>query len=173
MSIGRLVLRAVVGPLFIGHGTQKLFGWFGGPGLDGAAAMMESLELRPGKVNAALAGVGETAGGAMVALGLATPLASAGLTGVMTTAITKVHLPHGPWAANGGWEYPAVVIGALTALAETGPGDLSLDHALGIERSGSEWALAALATGVGAAFLAIAVGRLGKPSGAAAPDAER
>ncbi len=53
---------------------------------------------------------------------------------------------NGPWAANGGWEYNAVLIGAVTALAETGPGDLSLDHALGTERSGPEWALASLAT---------------------------
>jgi putative oxidoreductase len=164
MSVGRLVSRTVIGGLFIGHGTQKLFGWFGGPGLAGTAAMMESLELRPGKVHAVLGGVTETAGGSLLAMGLATPLASAALTGVMTTAIHKVHLPNGPWAANGGWEYNAVMIGAVTALAETGPGELSLDHVLGTERSGPEWALAALAAGVGTAFLTMAVGRLGKPS---------
>jgi putative oxidoreductase len=164
MSVGRLVSRIVIGGLFIGHGTQKLFGWFGGPGPEGTAAMMESLGLRPGKVHAVLAGATETGAGSLLVVGFATPLASAALTGVMTTAITKVHLPHGPWAANGGWEYPAVMIGALTTLAETGPGELSLDHVLGTERSGPACALGALATGVGTAALTMAVGRRGKPS---------
>src|SRR5918912_51675 len=116
MSMGRLVARTVIGGLFIGHGTQKLFGWFGGPGRAGTEAMMESIEMRPAKVHAVLAGTTETIGGSLLAAGLATPLASAALTGVMTTAIKKVHLPNGPWATNGGWEYNAVLIGALTAL---------------------------------------------------------
>ncbi|WP_138759769.1 DoxX family protein [Modestobacter altitudinis] len=163
MSIGRLAARALIGGLFIGHGTQKLFGWFGGPGRAGTAGMMEALEMRPAKVHAVVAGTTETAGGALLAAGLATPLASAALTGVMTTAIRKVHLPNGPWAANGGWEYNAVLIGALTALTETGPGDLSLDRALGIERTGPAWALGALATGVGTAFATMALGCRGKP----------
>ncbi len=77
----------------------------------------------------------------------------------MTTAIRKVHLPNGPWAVKGGWEYNAVLIAAVTALVETGPGPLSLDHYLGIERTGSRWALAALATGVGTAFVTMAAGR--------------
>lgn len=163
MSVGRLGARILIGGLFIGHGTQKLFGWFGGPGRAGTEAMMESLEMRPAKVHALAAGVTETVGGSLLITGLATPLASAALTGVMTTAIKKVHLPNGPWAANGGWEYNAVLIGAVTALAETGPGDLSLDHALGTERSGPGWALASLATGIGTAALTMAVGRRSKP----------
>lgn len=161
MGIARLGARALIGGLFIGHGTQKLFGWFDGPGRAGTEAMMESIEMRPGKVHAVLAGVTETVGGSLLAAGLATPLASAALTGVMTTAITKVHLPNGPWASKGGWEYNAVLIGALTALTETGPGKLSLDHLLGIERSGTRWALAALGTGVATAFLTMALGRRG------------
>lgn len=163
MSIGRLAARTLIGGLFIGHGTQKLFGWFGGPGRAGTEAMMESIEMRPAKVHAVLAGTTETIGGCLLAAGVATPVASAALTGVMTTAIRKVHLPNGPWAANGGWEYNAVLIAAVTALTETGPGDLSLDRALGIERSGPAWALAALATGVGTAFATMALGRRGKP----------
>ena len=163
MSIGRLAARGLIGGLFIAHGTQKLFGWFGGPGRAGTEAMMEAIEMRPAKVQAVAAGVTETAGGALLAAGLATPLASAALTGVMTTAIRKVHLPNGPWAASGGWEYNAVLIGALTALTETGPGDLSLDRALGIERTGPAWALGALAAGVGAAFATMELGRRGKP----------
>jgi putative oxidoreductase len=164
MSIGRLAARAVIGGLFIGHGTQKLFGWFGGPGRSGTEAMMESLQLRPAKVHAALAGVTETACGGMLVAGLGTPYAAAGLTGVMATAIHKVHLPNGPWAANGGWEYNAVLIAAVTALAETGPGPLSLDHYLGREHSGARWALFALATGVGTAFLTMAAGQQGAPT---------
>jgi putative oxidoreductase len=169
MSVGRLLVRTVIGGLFIGHGTQKLFGWFGGPGRAGTAAMMESIEMRPAKVHAVLAGTTESVGGGLLAVGLATPLASAALTGVMTTAIRKVHLPNGPWAANGGWEYNAVLIAAVTALADTGPGDLSLDHLLGTERSGPLWALAALGTGVGTAFLTMALGRRGRPTAVAGP----
>lgn len=166
MSVGRLGARILIGGLFIGHGTQKLFGWFGGPGRAGTEGMMESLQMRPAKVHALAAGVTETVGGTLLAAGLATPLASAALTGVMTTAIAKVHAANGPWAANGGWEYNAALIGSLTALAETGPGDLSLDHALGTERSGATWALASLAAGVGSAFLTMAAGRRGRPTAA-------
>lgn len=122
MSVGRLAGRAVIGGLFIGHGGEKLFGWFGGPGRAGTEGMMESLQMRPAKVHALAAGISETAGGALLVTGLATPLAAATLTGVMTTAIRKVHAPNGPWATNGGWEYNAVLIAAVTALAETGAG---------------------------------------------------
>ncbi|MCW2715652.1 MAG: DoxX family protein, partial [Frankiales bacterium] len=146
MSAGRLAARALIGGLFVGHGTQKLFGWFGGPGRAGTEGMMESLQMRPPKVHALASGVTEAGAGALLAVGLATPAAAAALTGVMTTAIKKVHLANGPWAANGGWEYNAVLIAAVVALTETGPGDFSLDHKLGLERSGTAWALGALAT---------------------------
>lgn len=164
MSLGRLAARALIGGLFIGHGTQKLFGWFGGPGRAGTEGMMEALELRPAKLHALAAGVTETTGGAMLATGLATPLAAASLTGVMTTAIRKVHISNGPWATNGGWEYPAVLIAAVTALAETGPGPISLDHLRGKERTGTLWALASLATGVATAYLTMAAGQRGTPA---------
>jgi putative oxidoreductase len=161
MDVGRLAGRAVIGGLFIGHGTQKLFGWFGGPGRAGTEGMMESLDMRPAKAHALAAGLGEAVGGALLAAGLATPVAASVLTASMATAIKKVHLPNGPWAANGGWEYNAVLISALTALAETGPGDLSLDRVLGTERRGPAWAVAALATGVGAAAAAMVLGARG------------
>src|ERR1700709_2418158 len=153
MSVGRLVERGLIGGLFIGHGTQKLFGWCGGPGRAGTEGMMASLQMHPAKANALAAGVTETAGGALIAAGLATPAAAAALTGVMTTAIKKVHLPNGPWAANGGYEYNAVLIAAVIALAEVGPGKLSLDHVLGLAAiKGPKWALGALALGVASAF---------------------
>ena len=151
MKFGRLLLRVTVGGLFVGHGTQKLFGWFGGHGLDATANMFDSIGMRPGNRNAIAAGVAEAGGGAALAAGFATPLAAATLTSVMLTAINRVHLKNGPWVTNGGYEYNAVLIAAVLALAEVGPGELSLDHALGQERSGPGWALIALALGVAGA----------------------
>lgn len=159
MDLGRLTARVVIGGLFVGHGTQKLFGWFGGPGLAGTEQMMEALEMRPARPNAYLAGATETLGGAMLAAGAFTPLPAAGLIGTMLTAIRKVHAPNGPWAAQGGWEYNAVLIASLMALADAGPGDLSIDHALGVERTGARWALAALGIGAAASAAAISLGR--------------
>ncbi len=151
MNVGRLLLRLSVGGFFIGHGTQKLLGWFGGHGLDATAQAFESMGLRPGKHNAIAAGAAEAGGGALLALGLATPLASAALTATMLTAIHRVHLKNGPWAADGGYEYNVVLIAAALTLVEVGPGRPSLDAALGRERSGPGWALAALLAGVGGA----------------------
>jgi len=116
IKIGRLIVRLVVGGLFIGHGTQKLYGWFGGPGPAGTEQMMQGLNMHPPRRNALAAGATETAGGALLAAGLATPLAAAGLIGVMITAIRTVHLPNGPWNAEGGYEYNLVLIAALLAL---------------------------------------------------------
>ncbi len=147
MKLGRLLLRVTVGALFIGHGTQKLFGWFGGHGLDATANMFDSLGMRPGNRNAIAAGVAEAGGGAALAAGFATPLAAATLTSVMLTAIHRVHLKNGPWLTNGGYEYNVVLIAAALILVEAGPGELSLDAALGRERSGPGWALAALLAG--------------------------
>ncbi len=151
MKIGRLLLRVTVGSLFIGHGTQKLFGWFGGHGLAGTGQMFEHLGMRPGRRNAIAAGAAETGGGAALVLGFGMPAAAAALTSVMLTAIHRVHLKSGPWAANGGYEYNLVLIAAALALTEVGPGGLSLDHALGQERSGPGWTLAALAAGIAGA----------------------
>jgi putative oxidoreductase len=152
MKIGRLLLRLTVGSLFFGHGTQKLFGWFGGHGLDATANMFDSIGMRPGNRNAIAAGVAEAGGGAGIALGLATPLSAATLTSVMLTAINRVHLKNGPWVTNGGYEYNIVLIAAVLALVEVGPGELSLDHLLGNERTGPAWTLVALALGVAGAI---------------------
>jgi putative oxidoreductase len=151
MAIGRLLLRLTVGGFFFGHGTQKLFGWFGGHGLDATAQGFEQMGMRPGRRNALAAGAAEAGGGTAIALGLATPLAASVLTSTMLTAVNRVHLKKGPWATNGGYEYNVVLIAAVLALAETGPGELSLDHTLGIQRKGPRWALAALALGVAGA----------------------
>jgi putative oxidoreductase len=95
MKITRLVLRVLIGGLFIGHGTQKLFGWFGGHGLEGTSGFFEKLGLNPGRRNAVIAGVAEAGGGALLATGVAVPLAGAAITGTMTTAIRHVHAPKG------------------------------------------------------------------------------
>jgi putative oxidoreductase len=159
MKIGRLSLRLVVGGLFVGHGVQKLFGWFDGPGLDTTAQGFEQLGLRPGRPNAIAAGAAEAGGGALLAVGLETPFAASVLVATMLTAIHRVHAKNGPWSSNGGYEYNLVLIAAALALAEVGPGAISLDAARGRERSGSGWALAALTTG--------ALGALGSYAAAA------
>jgi putative oxidoreductase len=159
VDLGRLAARVVIGGLFVGHGTQKLFGWFGGPGMAGTEQMMEAIDMRPPRAHAYAAGITETVGGAMLVAGAATPAAAAGLTGTMITAIRKVHAPNGPWAAQGGWEYNAVLIASLLALADAGPGDLSVDAVLGTERRGPGWALAAFGVGAASAVAAMALGR--------------
>jgi putative oxidoreductase len=163
MKTGRLLARAVVGGLFIGHGTQKWFGWFGGPGIDGASKMMGSLGLRPGRRNALAASATETIGGAMVVAGALTPLAAAALIGTMITAIRTVHLKNGLWSQNGGYEFNLLFIAALLAIVDGGPGGASLDGALGVEETGSGWALAALAAGVAGSTAVIELGRRQPP----------
>jgi putative oxidoreductase len=152
MKITRFLARVTIGALFFGHGTQKLKGWFGGHGLDATAGFFEQLGLRPGRRNAIAAGASEAGGGAALALGLATPFASAALIGTMLTAVYRVHLKNGPWVSNQGYEYNLVLIMATALLAELGPGPVSLDHLLGTETSGPGWGLAALAMGGAGAF---------------------
>jgi putative oxidoreductase len=163
MALGRLALRATIGGLFVGHGTQKLFGWFGGHGLDATAGMFEKLQLHPPRRNAIAAGASETAGGALLALGLVTPLAASTLTGTMLTAIHRVHLKKGVWVMNGGYEYNLVLIAAVLALAEVGPGPLSLDHVLGIERRGTLMAALALAGAAAGAYAVDVAARASAP----------
>jgi putative oxidoreductase len=166
MNIFLPLLRVTMGALFFGHGTHKLKGWFGGRGLEETANIFEQLGLRPGRRNAIAAGISEAGGGAALALGLATPFASAALIGTMLTAIHRVHLKNGPWITNQGYEYNLVLICAAALLAELGPGPVSVDHLLGTEESGTGWGLAALAMG-GAG--AVAVHELAKTAPSAAP----
>src|SRR5437763_13248271 len=122
MKLGRLLARAVIGGLFIGHGGQKLFGWFDGPGIDGATKMMDSLELRPARRSALAASVSETAGGAMLAAGFLTPVAATALIGTMITAIRTVHFKNGLWNSAGGYEFNLALIAAILAIVDGGPG---------------------------------------------------
>jgi putative oxidoreductase len=132
MKPGKLLARVVVGGLFIAHGTQKLFGWFDGPGIEGTSKMMGSIGLRPGRRNALAASATESIGGAMLVAGALTPLAAAALIASMVTAIRTVHLKNGLWNSKGGYEFNLALIAAVAALALTGPGSISIDQALGI-----------------------------------------
>src|SRR2546429_3476844 len=122
MDVVLLIPRLIVGALLIGHGTQKLFGWFGGHGLEGPAGFFSALGYQPPLVAAFAAGATEAGGGAFLALGLATPLAAAMIVGAMINAIVAVHWDKGPWVTNGGYEYPLVVMLTAVATAATGPG---------------------------------------------------
>lgn len=158
MGLFRLLARATIGLLFVGHGTQKLFGWLGGGGPHATGRFFEQVGLRPGKTHALAAGAAETAGGLLFAVGAATPLAAAALSGSMITAIKTVHWNKGIWSAGGGYEYNLVLLAAVFGLTENGPGKWSMDSALGKGRWGTAWALAALAAGAAgsAAVLAAA-----------------
>jgi putative oxidoreductase len=148
MKLGRLILRLIVGGYFFGHGTQKLFGWFGGYGPEGTGQFFESIGLRPGKRHALAAGTAEASGGALLVAGAATPIAASLLTATMLTAINRVHRKNGPWVADQGYEYNLVLIAVTLALAETGPGSPSVDDAIGAPWHGPKWAVRSLVLGI-------------------------
>jgi putative oxidoreductase len=150
VDIGLFLIRIVVGLLLVGHGTQKLFGWFGGHGLEGTGDFFEKLGYRPGKVWAAVAGMSETGAGLLFAFGLLTPLAAAMIIGVMFNTVTSVHGKNGLWVTDGGFEY-SLVLGAVAAtVAFAGPGAVALDNVLDITIAGPGWGIGALALGLGA-----------------------
>ena len=156
MSIGLFILRLVVGLVLAAHGMQKLFGWFGGYGLTGTAGFLEQLGFVPGRRNALFAGLAETAGGLLLALGLAAPLAAAMIIAVMVVAAVSVHLKHGLFVHNQGYEYTLVLATAALTIAFAGTGAISLDALLGLHDAGYGWGLGALAFGVGGGALQLA-----------------
>ena len=131
-SIGVLVLRATVGALLAGHGTQKLLGWFGGGGVDKTGTQMESMGLSPGRPWAAFAGVSELAGGLLTALGFLSPVGPLMAAGAMLVAARTVHSGKPIWITKGGAELPVTNLAALGAVMAVGPGSLSLDRLFGI-----------------------------------------
>lgn len=133
-DVGLLVLRTAMGGILFVHGAQKLFGWFGGSGIAGTGAGFEKVGFTPGKANAVAAGLGTAGGGALLALGLATPAAGAAVAGTMAVA-AEMHVPGGFFAHEGGVEYVAFLGVAATAVALTGPGELSVDSLLGYRLS--------------------------------------
>jgi len=172
MTEGLLVLHVFVGLLFAAHGAQKLFGAFGGPGIEGVTGFMGSLGLEPARFHGVASGVIEFAGGLLIALGLVTPVAAAALIAVMVTAVLTVHLANGFFNQDGGVEFNVLLIAVLFALSAIGPGDASLDAALGIDLAGFGWALGALAVGVAGGAGVVTGGRvLGRRDGSAHPQA--
>jgi putative oxidoreductase len=146
MSYGLLLLRLVIGATLSAHGAQKLFALFGGPGPRGTAGFFGGLGFRAPLALALLAGAGELGGGALLAVGLATPLAAFLIAVVMLVAIATVHWRDGFFAAGGGFEFNLALVAAAIAVAAAGPGRFSLDRVAGWDTriTGLWWALAVL-----------------------------
>jgi putative oxidoreductase len=159
MSTALLILRLVFGLLLVGHGTQKLFGWFGGHGVAGTGGWFDSVGFRPGKAMAVVAGLGEAVGGALLALGLLTPLAAAIVIGTLLVA-ASTHVAGGLWATNGGFEMPLLYVAAAVTLAFAGPGSYSLDSALGLDLTSTTYSVAAVVIAVVAALVVVVRARL-------------
>jgi putative oxidoreductase len=132
MDIAFLIARLILGLGFAAHGAQKLFGAFGGYGVSGTASSYETLGFRPGTTFALLAGVAEFVGGLLTALGLFGALGPALMISVMLVSMLTVHLPHGFFATNNGWELPGTYIAGALMLALAGFGVYSLDALAGI-----------------------------------------
>jgi putative oxidoreductase len=127
-----LIVRLTQGSLMAGHGAQKLFGSFGGPGLEGTSGFMEMLGMRPGRPWAYLAGLSEFGGGVLTALGLLNPLGPLGVIGAMSMATRKAHWGKPIWVTEGGAELPVFNIAVSTALMIREPDRYSLDRFLGV-----------------------------------------
>ena len=161
MEIGLLIIRLVVGALLVGHGAQKLFGWFGGYGLKGTAGYMESFGLRPGLLFAFAAGAAELAGGLLFATGLGTPVAAAMVASTMLVASRTDHAGKGLWIYNGGFEFVLTNAAVVIGFAFAGAGQWSLDHAIGWDVAGTWWGLAAAFGAVLGGGSVLALRRLG------------
>jgi putative oxidoreductase len=160
MSYGLLLLRVVIGGTMFSHGTQKLFGWFGGGGPRGTAGFMGQMGFRTPLLMAMFAGLGET-GGLAFAAGFLTPLAALGIAVVMINAITLVHWSKGFFNGNGGLEFPLTLLTVAVAVAATGPGRFSVDRALGWDDnlSGVWWGVGVLGVAAVISFVTLAVFR--------------
>ncbi|MFC5720665.1 DoxX family protein [Streptomyces gamaensis] len=132
VDAGQLLLRLMTGLIMTAHGTGKLFGWFGGSGLDATGQYFTAQHYPAGKVMAVLAGLSETLGGLGLALGLLTPLAAAAILGVMINALVVKW--HGGFYAPTGVEYELLLAVAATSIALTGPGRIAADRFLPVLR---------------------------------------
>jgi putative oxidoreductase len=155
LELGLFVLRLAVGGLIFGHGAQKLFGWWGGPGLAGFIGMTGGpLRFRPAWLWGVMGAVSETVGGLLVLAGLLGPLGPAAIVAAMLIAIS-VHWP-AFWAQQQGYEYALLNLVAALGLALTGPGAYSLDAALGIGLPEPVTLIAALGLAILGAVIALA-----------------
>ena len=158
VSHGLLLLRLVVGLAFVGHGTQKLFGWFGGHGPQGTGGFFASQGYRSGVLMAVAAGLCEAGGGLLLAFGFLTPFACALLATVMINAIASVTFKRGFMLGS---ELELAYLTIAVALAATGPGRFSIDHALDWDDdlSGVWCGVAALGAAVVLSLLTLTLGR--------------
>jgi putative oxidoreductase len=158
MSYGILLLRLVVGVAFVGHGTQKLFGWFGGYGPQGTGGFFASKGYRAPVLMAVTAGLAEAGGGTLLVLGFATPLAGAMLAAVMIDAIASVTFKK---AFMLGSELELTYLTIAVSLAAIGPGRFSIDRTIGWDDniSGVWWGVAALGVALVASLLTLTLGR--------------
>jgi putative oxidoreductase len=131
MDLALLVLRVVIGLLIVSHGAMKLFGAFGGPGLDATSGGLHSAGFRPARLWALMGSAAELIGGVLFVLGLLSPLGSVAIVAAMLIAVTKIHWPK-VWVTQGGFEYALVMLTIALAVGIAGPGALSLDAWLGI-----------------------------------------
>lgn len=161
MSLGLVLIRAVFGLTLAAHGSQKLFGSFGGGGPAGTTTFFRSLRFRAPLLMALVAGAGEFAGGLLFAFGLLTPLAALILTVVMLNAIATVHWKKGFFNSAGGYEFNLAIVAAAVGITAIGPGRYSLDHAFGWAEtiSGPWWALEVVALAALIAFVTVTAGR--------------
>lgn len=145
LNLALLLVRVVVGPVLAFHGYAKIFR---GGRLEGTGRWFDSIGMRPGHLHARVAAGGELATGTCLALGLLTPFAAMGLVGLMSVAVWTVHRGHGLLVINEGWEYNLVLATIGVALAITGPGEWSLDEAIGLDLNGPAGVLISLGGGV-------------------------
>jgi putative oxidoreductase len=168
LGTGLLLARLVLGVLIAAHGSQKLFGWFGGYGIAGTAGFFEQLGFRPGRLFAVTASLTEVVSGVLLALGLFGPVGPALLLAVMIVAAVSVHWRNGVFAAANGIEVPLLYAAGAVALAFTGYGPFSLDATLGI---GYTWTPALKAVALAAGVMGGVVNLLARRPVAAAATA--
>jgi putative oxidoreductase len=152
---GLLIIRVVVGGIMAAHGLQKLFGWWGGAPLSVLGASFERSGYAPGMFFACVAATSELVSGVLIGIGFLSIFGAAMLVGVMVNA-ASMHWANGLWITNKGCEYTLVLGGVALGLGFTGPGRLSIDHALGLDAHGVAWGVVAGAIGVVTGLLTLA-----------------
>jgi len=152
VNLGLLVIRVIVGLVLAAHGVAKIRG-----GLDGVASWFEAEGLTPGKLHASLAAYGEIGAGLAIAIGFGFPFVNAMFVGVMAVAGYIGHRKNGFFIIREGWEYVFVLAAVASGLAATGPGEWSIDNAIGSDVSGLVGLLIAVGGGLIAAFGLITV----------------